>query len=492
MSWRHSLYARIALVFALALLGFGAWVAWLGYSGARAQQSEVVQRISGGLAAHIAAHETLIEPDGRFDADTVKALFDTLMAVNPSIEAYLLDPEGRIVAAGDGGPLQRQQVALKPLQALLSGAGLPVYGDNPRNAGRGEVFTAAPVFADGRLAGYLYIVLLGDMYRAQIDALLVEGQLRTMMGLGAVALGLTLLAGLLLFGLITRPLDRLGGRVAAFMATLDEDATQQAAAGDEIARLDAHFRALQARIEQQFDALRAQDELRRSLVANISHDLRTPLTAMQNYLETLQRLGDSLGPERRREYLDIATRHSRRVARLSQQLFELAQLECEDAPPSPEPFSAAELACDVAQKFALEGERRGITVDARVDASLPAVVADVGMIERVLTNLVENALRFTPRDGRVTIAARPRGGAVELSVADTGDGIAAEHLPSLFDREAPLRRYADGEHGGLGLLICARIVAMHGADLQVDSAPGEGTRFGFTLAAAPDRRSVAA
>lgn len=250
---------------------------------------------------------------------------------------------------------------------------------------------------------------------------------------------------------------------------------------DELGRLAETFN-MASKIAGEMSELKQQDQQRRELVASVSHDLRTPLTSLHGYLETMQLQAGLVADADRQRYLDIAVRQSEKVGRLAQELFELAKLECRVIPLQLENFNILELVQDVTQKYSMAAKTRGINLHAQLDARLPLVNADIAMIERVLTNLIDNALRHTPPGGSVQIELQVLADRVQIAVIDSGEGIAAEFLAKLFDRDSPLSRQARG--GGLGLLIVARIIAMHGGTIRVQSTPGIKTLFSFDLAAA--------
>ena len=307
-----SFYSRIACVFALVLIAFGAALGWLAYAAAKYHQHDVMQQLSRNLAQHITSHESLMSADG-VDRKAVEALFDMTMAVNPSIEIYLLDADGAILAhSPPEGALAVPQVSLEPIHAFLAGRSLPILGDSPRNATRKDVFSVAPITHDGRAVGYLYIVLLGDMYRQMAEDARRDYVLHTALWVGAAALAMALIAGLTAFGWITRPLNKLT------LVDKTSRTSETPVATDEITRLALAFEHMTDRLAAQMAELRRQDDLRRELVAKISHDLRTPLTSMQNYLETLSRMGESLSAIERQQYLEVAVRQSHRVTKLAQ------------------------------------------------------------------------------------------------------------------------------------------------------------------------------
>jgi len=220
--------------------------------------------------------------------------------------------------------------------------------------------------------------------------------------------------------------------------------------------------------------------LRRDLIANVSHDLRTPLMSIRGYLEVLASRDAHLDAGVRREYLDIALRQSENLGTLIDELFELAKLDFKGATLVTEAFRLDELASDVLQKFRLLADSRGIDLALEADAALPAVEADLGLIERVFDNLIGNALKHTPAGGHIAVSLREQAGGVCASVVDDGPGIAAADLTRIFERH-----YRAGAQpgAGLGLAITRRILELHGASIRAE-APGVGSVFSFTLPAA--------
>jgi len=251
-----------------------------------------------------------------------------------------------------------------------------------------------------------------------------------------------------------------------------------------LARMAAEAHAMAAEVARQNTLLAQAGRRRRELLSNVSHDLRTPLASMQGYLELLLVRHGSLDPAEAQNYLQIATRQSERLARLVGDLFELTRLEADDMQPQNEPFTIAELAQDVLQKFAADAARRGVALQAHCGADSAGalmVQADVALIERVFGNLVENALRHTAAGGAVAIEISAGDGVAELAVRDNGSGIAAEDLPSIFERYDGASRVGDGGGAGLGLAIARRIATLHGSQLRLSSEPGRGTRVAFDL-----------
>ncbi|WP_179403167.1 sensor histidine kinase [Burkholderia guangdongensis] len=487
-----TLTQRLSLVFSVLLLTCSGASAWLQIRANDMREKEVVQVLSRDLAAHIANTTSLTDANG-LRPDAVRRLFGQLMGVNPSVEVYLLDNEGRI--EGDDAPpghVKRDHVDLTPVRRFLAGDPLPILGDDPRSVDARKVFSVAPLRLPGQPpVGYIYVVLLGeahDRLAARVD---VGTVLRTTLWSMALVALLGLVAGLFAFSVITRPLRRLTDAMRRFDANGEPDTqpplphAPPGRRGDDMIVLETAFEQMADRIGDQWRALAHQDQQRRELIANISHDLRTPLTSLHGYLETLSLKAASLDDTERRRYLSIALAQSAKVGRLAQALFELARLESGGVQPAPEDFSLVDLVQDVLQKFELAAKARDIALCAHIPARVPNVSADLGMIERVLTNLLDNALRHTPAHGTVEITLEQRDGQVAVTVADTGSGIPPERRDGLFERpQRPLTGGGSYSSGGLGLLIVHRMLLLHGSRIRLLDRAGQGAVFEFALSMA--------
>ena len=484
-----SLTQRLSAVFAAMLLACCGASAWLQVRANAMHEKEVVQDLSRGLAAYI-ARNALLEDQSAIEPQALRQLFGQLMVVNPSVEVYLLDDQGRIRGHdAPAGHLVRDQVDLAPVKKLIDGGALPILGDDPRSATGRKVFSAAPL----RRGGYIYVVLQGEAHDRLAALASRDAVMRTTLWSMALVAALGLVAGLVAFGLITRPLRRLtleirqfdsgdpsgnpGGDPGGDPANRSPEPMQR----DEIAALQTAFRQMADRIEAQWRTLKQQDQERREMVANISHDLRTPLTSLHGYLETLSLKADKLSVEERQRYLAIALAQSAKVGGLAQSLFELARLEHGMVQAMPEDFSIIDLTQDVLEKFALPAEAKHLQLRAGVPPTLPAVTADLGMIERVLTKLLDNAIRHTPAGGAVEVDLASQNGSVAVTVSDTGPGIPAALRESLFQRPFP----SGGAHrgGGLGLLIVQRMLQLNGSQVRLVEAQ-VGTTLTFLLPAA--------
>ena len=218
------------------------------------------------------------------------------------------------------------------------------------------------------------------------------------------------------------------------------------------------------------------DAMRRDFIANVSHELRTPLTVVGGFVETLADAHDLPAAETRR-YFDLMLDHTRRMQRLLDDLLTLSRLESADHGLKDEPVNVAELAHSLkAEAESLSRGRHRVNLQLESGASLKGSLQE---IRSALGNLVSNAVRYTPEGGEITLVWRERAGEGVFSVTDTGEGIAAEHIPRLTERFYRVDRSRSRETGGtgLGLAIVKHVLTRHGARLEIQSTPGKGSTF---------------
>ncbi len=287
---------------------------------------------------------------------------------------------------------------------------------------------------------------------------------------------------------VTKPISNLT-HAAAKMA--DGDLTARVALDDggtpaEIEQLSATFNDMAAKLEHDVAELRRQERLQRDLVANVAHELATPLTAISGYSELLAD-DDSLSPQQRAEFSRVIHRETMRLSRMVDQLRQVARLEAGTEKMDLHPTELRPLVEDTLAVLQGESEQREVAIHNDIPADLPLVEADADRLTQVVLNLTDNALRHTPAGGLVTLSAQLEGDVVWVTVADTGPGIAPEDLPRVFERfyrADPSRNRASGGTG-LGLAIVKGIVEAHGGQVRAGNNPDGGARMSFSLRLAP-------
>ena len=476
-------YVRLAALFLLLLLGLGAAILLLADRATEKAAAAADQALHRDLAAALAPRFQPHLHDG-IDGEAITAIIDGLTQVNRRLDVYLLGSNGMIKA----GFMDARRRALiptvdtEPLERFMQGEALPVLGVDPARPEVRRPFSVANVRIMGEEGCYLYLILQGERYDDVAGAVRRDALASTAFrGLG-LAFGGTALVGLFLFGLLTRRLRRLTSAVGAFERGA-HGVRADTRGADEVAELGRAFNRMAGRLAEQLDQLRATDARRRELVANVSHDLRSPLAALRGYLETLQLMGERLSADDRDRYRRRALHSAERLTALVSDLFDLARFDAAEVPVRLEPTALADLAHDVGSAYAERADARGVTLRVRAEDALPLVQADAELVERSLTNLLDNAVRHTPAGGHVYLdVGRADASAVTLTVRDTGEGIAPAVLPRVFERgvRAEENRPA-GEGAGLGLAIVKRIAALHGGTVHVESVLGKGATFRLAL-----------
>jgi signal transduction histidine kinase len=475
-------YVRLSVVFLGLLVILTALHVGISLRAFERRQIEIDQRVNADLAADMARE---IEPVLLANPESVGSVIHYMMVLNPAIEIYILDGDGNIVSffAEPGKSLVMQEVSLDPIKTFLrEGRELPILGDDPRRPAQRKHFSAAGLRIGPEETGYLYIVLRSSRYDMTREELENAYLMRAMRNSLLIALPVVALLGLLVFFLATRRLRRLTDTVTAFGEGAGTPRSA-IASGDEIGELARSFNRMADTIDAQIAALRRSDQERRALVANISHDLRNPLASIRGYTETLLEKDDELSTHRRSEYLRVVLESAGVLGRLVDDLFELSKLDAHEARPKRERFSLSELVHDVLMQLApVAGERR-VNLEAQEPSDLYMLEADVAMVERLVANLVQNAVNHTPAGGTVGLRMDGKDGAVQLDVTDTGEGIPPADLPHVFDRfyigDASRSRARRGS--GLGLAIAKRIAELHGGSIDVQSSLGEGSTFTVVL-----------
>jgi signal transduction histidine kinase len=255
---------------------------------------------------------------------------------------------------------------------------------------------------------------------------------------------------------------------------------------DEVAGLADDFNRMARALEEAAEREREMEKARRDLVAAVSHDLRTPLAATRALIEALAD-GVATDPQTEGRYLSSASRELENLSRLVDDLFELARIDAGVLDLTLEEASLHDMVSDTISSFQPQAVQKGVRLIGEISGDVDPVLANPPRLQRVLHNLVSNALRHTPADGTVTLRAAPEGDVTRVEVSDTGGGIAAEDLPHVFERsfrgEQSRARLEQGDTpgAGLGLAIARGLVEAHGGTMDVESEPGRGSCFRFTL-----------
>ena len=481
----NSFYWRLAgsLFGILSLLGIAYIFITAYYS--RRYFDEVHQRLNAELAQYTVDHTNTFREDGTVDTTAIQDIMHSMMVINPSVEVYLLDPKGNIITyVVPKEQTKLESVDIAPIKTFLADkTNACIQGDDPKAPKEQRAFSAAPIMEDGELKGYYYIILAsqkqGSVANTIFDSLMLQAAVQTSL----IALLGTLFVALFVVWLLTSNLRNIIDIVRRFKEG-DHKARIRSQGKGELTVLGDTFDEMADTIEQNIDDLKSVERLRRELIANVSHDLRTPLSIMQGYAETMLIKSGEMTEEEERKYLTIIQSSAEKMNRMVQQLFEYSKLEARQIQPQKEPFFLSELAQDILHKYEIVANEKEINLQLKSPEQLPLVFADIAMVERVFQNLIDNAIKFTPKGGEVILSFEPNNSAVEVRVTDSGPGIPKEEQAYIFERyhrvkTGEAKAYSEGT--GLGLAIVKKILEIHNATIEVISNPNKGASFRFSL-----------
>jgi signal transduction histidine kinase len=503
---------------------------------ARFEHESAYDRANVFLGRVLQNYDNILELQAR-RPEEFEAWLRNLVLFEADTQLYLLAADGTVLASTGSTPLAPGfKVALGPVKEAAAsaegGTRMPyVMGDDPEHMSTDAVIAAralrrAVIHQTEPVAGYLYLVCHKPPLppgRLQIFRSSFAGP--ALVTVSVVVL-LTTLFAWWATATVVQPLRRLSADVAQVardglgmeasagpMPTFGQAAVATGArAPDEFDQLSQGFGSMLATLRLQWQALRRLDHFRREGVSNLSHDLRSPLTATVACLETLeQRWAQQIDREDDKHLVEVALRNTRNAAQMVRSLGDLAQLDEPEFKLHTEVLDVGELLSDISMRFAQRAAQQQVQLDfdeSRDDAHHappPFAALDIELFERAVANVVDNALKFAPAGARVTLSATVlatgphlavgAGSAdwqwVRVSVSDTGPGIAPADLPHLFDRFYQSRQSvapaSSLEGKGLGLAIVKRIVELHQGHVEVTSTLGQGTRVDFFVPFAATR-----
>ncbi|MCM4171049.1 sensor histidine kinase [Arenibacter sp. TNZ] len=483
------LIKRLWIAFALIILLMGvSYVFITGYF-ANKYSMATAQRIDAHIADHLIQemfqNDSPFLEDGSVNESLFSDLMHDMMAINQSIEVYLLDKTGIIlysVVLNHKDSSVINKVALEPINSFIASNGENyTLGDDPRNPGEQEIFSAAKFNVDGH-EGYIYIILAGKEFHKISETLL--GQYFSKLGIGAAILTMLFasIIALLSIWFLTKNLRLMIDTVRRFQEG-ELSARIENPANSDIEFFAHSFNSMADTIVANIDKIKYVDSQRRDLVANVSHDLRTPLAILKGYVETLQIKRDSLSESDKQEYLQITHDNIDKLSNLINQLFEYSKLETEQITPVKEPFSITELSHDLIAKFKIIANEKNIILHLENPNENSMVFADVSLVERALQNLIENALKYTEPNGKITLSIERKLDNIEINITDTGKGIPFNEQAYIFDRFKQVEKGTGKQGYGLGLAIVKKIMDLHETTITVLSKPKVGSSFIFNLPA---------
>ncbi len=476
------LYWKVFIVFLLILISLGSVFIFIFARTVVAYNDEASQHLHAGVAKQIAA-DTHSFVNGDINKPVVEKLFHNVMVLNPGAEIYLLDSAGHILTySAPDSVVKRHVVNLKPIQKFIgAGGNIFIEGDNPRHTGSTKIFSAAPVYNGSHLTGYVYVILGGDKYQS-VTSVMFNSYIAKIAMLGILFTVIAALAiGSASISFITRDLDAIVAHVQQFeRGNWGQRIVFQK--GSEFGELAATINKMADTIVSNIKAIETVEQSRRELIANVSHDLRTPLAVVKGYAETLQLKKNELPEIEKDKYISLLVKSSESLSKMVDELFELSKLDAKATAPQFEFFSLPELVLDNAARYQLLANEKSIRIETSITTDIPLVYGEIALIDRVLQNLISNAIKFTHPGGIITACVFADVTNVKVQIKDTGIGIPPDKLDGIFERYYHADYQENDRSGiGLGLAIVRRILEVHHSNIYVTSVEGVGTVFSFTL-----------
>ncbi|MGD9944483.1 MAG: ATP-binding protein [Burkholderiaceae bacterium] len=485
-----SLRARVLLLIVGFAFVMAALLAIIMHASVRQYYNDWLYEKSSSFAERVLAAHPDLWQDYQRDPAGFGARLRQYILYSPNTGLYLLDPDGRVLASAGEGKLfwSNYRVDLTPIREVAQGESpVPIVAADPDSQGKSCLVAARPVMENGQIRGWLYVVARQADFGTAMPELLKSYAIRTAAKVGLMTIAIGGLLTIAMITLLTRPLTSLTRateqvRNSGFCDELCDSFFTDSERDDEIGRLSRTFREAFDRLKHETELVRTVDSKRREMVASVSHDLRTPLTALIGQLETIRLKREQLTPSDRQQLLERAILNAHHMKRLTDALAELAKLDNPDFRAQPEPIAIGELADDVVQRYVASAQSSGVKLEIDYPDGLPLTKVDAALIERALANLLDNALRVTPAGGRVLVRALRDGDGIRLEVADSGPGVLPEDQPRVFERFYQSSRHREQRgSSGLGLAIVKRVAELHGGQAGLRSEPGRGSTFFIEL-----------
>jgi signal transduction histidine kinase len=420
-----------------------------------------------------------------------------LLTYEPNTGLFVISDDGRVLATASEGKIfwaGNYRVDMAALRlAATSPAGAAVMGSDPDLIDTRCVIAVRPILYQGQSVAWLYVVARNADSSPELPDLVRSYAVRGAIKIALITLGLGLLVTVGVLTLVAKPMAALTEAAERVQSEPTSDLNSDASSAgfpqvdrpDEIGRMARAFDAMVGRLHDKTRSLQQTDQSRRAMIAGVSHDLRTPLTALTSQLETLRLKKGTLNSVDSERYLEGAFNNAQHLRRLTDALVDLAKLDNPDLQANLESTALGDLIEDIAMRQQAVAEGFGVKVQAQYPDRLPLAMVDIQLIERALSNLLDNAMRVTPRGGSINLSAQPFENKIRVCVADNGPGISPDDLKRVFEPFYQTSKHRENRgSAGLGLAIVARVAQLHGSEVGIDSALGKGTSIWLDLARA--------
>ncbi|QIR13463.1 sensor histidine kinase [Shewanella aestuarii] len=486
-----SLFNRLFITTSLIvlLLFFALWQ-WLQLNH-EFSRNQIQQSLHSELAQHMAHINPLLSQGITSDA-ALKEAFHDFMLLGPSFEIYTLNPDGKIIAYdAKAEKIKNHWVDLSAIRQFLNGASLPILGTDPRTKNTKKIFSVSKLInSEGLHSGYLYVIIGGEDYDSWQALITAENKPK----IWGATIGFWVVFALILFVMLLRYFTRPVQKMAQDLTRLTNQPMQpnlalpQRYSGSaEISQLSHHINQLLHEIQQQQQQAKRQQQAKHDFLLHLSHDLKTPLTALLGYIDTWLILPNE---KRDAELIQYAANSGQTLQQLLAQLLELAALENGQIEAHVKQVDLNELLAQVKQTFTPRAESLNVSLKLE-NPNSQLILTDPQLMRRVLNNLVDNALRYTQSGGTISIYTQLKDEQLWLTVEDTGAGMHQHEVEALiqlslsqFESKPAYVKYNNDSslpQLGVGLAIVRQLLTLLKCHININSTPGEGSQFMIEL-----------
>ncbi len=472
----NSLFSRLwlSITFTIILLVSVIWM-WFNHSQIHSQNL-VQQSLHKELAEHM-AHINPLLSQGITADHAIKEAFHDFMLLGPSFEIYTLDNEGNIVAfAAKDEVVTQRQIPLTPIKQFINGSKLPIFNTDPRGHGN-KVFSASKlVNSNGIKTGYLYVIIGGEQFDAW-QSLTQASQSTTQVIIIFIFL---IVAVSIIFALLilffTAPTKKLA--TALSKINVDELGNElklqkPLSSSTEISNLTDDINALLYKLNHQHKQITHSHQARHEFLLHLSHDLKTPLTTLLGYLETWLISDES---NKQQKWIELASHSGEKLKDLLTQLLELAAIDNGQIQPKVSQFDIAELFEELSSVYAQQAKAKEIAISF-ISLEGMHIATDIQILRRILCNLIDNALRYTPNQGVINVTATDENNQTLIKVNDSGSGFSAENFETLIKKNQTHYSGNSLPQIGVGLSIVKKLSYLLDIKIHVKSNASKGTCF---------------
>lgn len=434
------------------------------------------QLLNKDVATHIAQFASPFENNG-INKKKADSVFYNAMVISPSAEVYFLDTTGKVIAYhAKESDIRQWVLPLINIKKLIASAGKDyIKGPDPRDPENPKIFSASAVIHKSKNLGYIYVILgsnkdVSDMlYSAYFSSLLIK--------VFFVIIGVSIIFALIYLNRLQRSFNHMITILKKFQDG-DFEARFAIKENDELAPVTTAFNRMADLVVYNINQLIKSEQERKDFVANISHDLRTPLSVARGYTETLLIKNEKqVTQQEEKKFLELIHRKLQQVEHMVKQLFDLSKMESAEFVPNKEPFIFSEILQEIIHALTSVASEKNIQISCIQCESTSWIFADVGMMERVIQNLLVNAINYTPEDGLINILLNKAGIELIFIIENSGDTLSPELLEWINNSAETNHTASRPAKSGIGLMIVKKILFLHEYSFKAEANTGIGNKF---------------